>query len=402
VAKVFVLAALAAALASAAFALSTFPAAAWSPSAGGTIVLSPSETLPGDIGEAPLAGAAANWKVVYLVGDTDGLGAATQESIGQARENAQRLRELGLQVVEFYPPDNHWADVKAAALDAHVLIYSGHGVYWDATQTLVGGFYLQANEFIHPDTVRAELHMRQGAIVIFNHACFSAGSSGADPAPISMEEAQRRVALYAEPFLEIGFGAYYASNYNDAPVDILRGLVEGKLLEQVYLEQPAFSPDLAVRSDHPRLSRFIMWVDVDVYQGQSQYNHAFVGLPELTAQDLFTPLTITPAASPFSVIVPVSDLQPRDVQIVLNANTELPAHWTAGTLIAPAWFSLNATQGLTGEPLSLTVSPLAGSQDACAEVLVASDDPRVANPSFTLPICLSLAKEVVRLPLARR
>ena len=136
--------------------------------------------------------------------------------------------------------------------------------------------------------MRDELRLRPNAIVILNHACYSAGYSSEDWGIISLEEAQRRVALYSLPFLQAGFAAYYADNWPGSPAELLRSLAEGQPLVQAFKSQPTFSPDIAVQADHPGMSGFTMWTSPDYWCGVPYYNHAFVGLPSITAFDLFS------------------------------------------------------------------------------------------------------------------
>jgi len=202
--------------------------------------------------------------VVYVVGDIDNGGPGTAQYVSLAEANVAKMRDLGLHVVEFYPPDNRWEDIKAAARDARILVYAGHGIFnWDGDPQKVGGFALRSDEFVHPDRIRDELRMQSNAIVIFNHACFTAGSSALDTGVVSMEEAQRRVAMYSQPFLEAGLVGYFANNYFNSPSTLVEWLVGGSTLEEAYKRHYAFSPDSARLSPHPQLPQFSMWVDVD-------------------------------------------------------------------------------------------------------------------------------------------
>jgi len=393
------LAVLAGILAVAALLALVAPAGASGPIAG-TIAVGPA-VAPAQPGDALTAAATGlPWKVVYVVGDVDDGGPLTQQRVSQAHANAEALRALGMQVVEFTPPDNSWQAIKAEAADAHVLIYTGHGVYWGSDAALVGGFVLTDQEWIHPDRIRDELRLRPNAIVIINHACYSAGQSSLDAGPISMQEAQRRVALYSRPFLQAGFAAYYASNYYGAPVYLLTEIAAGRTLEQAYQSHFAFSPDLAVRSDHPELPRFTMWVDQDPGDAGPEYNHAFVGLPGATAADLFQRVTIRPATAALTVLVQLGDQRPRTVELPLVADPPTPVRWSASLIGGAPWLSVQTTQGLTGEPVALTLTPPVAMGEYCADLLVTSDDPLVTNPSFTVPICLRTA-QLSYLPLAR-
>ncbi len=148
--------------------------------------------------EPPIAPAAVTLKAVAIVGD---VGDATPTYRQDMDRAVAALQSHGVVVEKFYYGDRSftWADIVTAATGAHFLLYMGHGVYWGGpcTQpTLVGGFYLGPNQFVHPDRIRSDLNgrMAPGAVVILSHACFSAGQSGCDPSGSpSQEEAARRI-----------------------------------------------------------------------------------------------------------------------------------------------------------------------------------------------------------------
>lgn len=223
--------------------------------------------------QAPRAG----WKVVYVVGVVDTVsGPATSSYVESARENAARMRELGVEVEEFYPPDNHWPDIRAAAQEANLFIYSGHGVSWGGEPPLVGGLLLQPGEVVHPDQLRADLHMAPRAVAIMNHICYAAGVSADDPGPIPRDEAMRRVAEYARPFLDAGFSGYYANMYGSFPVALVEELLAGDALGRAYEGYWDYQPTTVERYRYPERPALAMWLDKDDWNGM-RYNYAFVG-----------------------------------------------------------------------------------------------------------------------------
>ncbi|MHB0876812.1 MAG: hypothetical protein ACYC5O_12310 [Anaerolineae bacterium] len=218
-----------------------------------------------------------HWKVVYVVGVVDTIGGpATRSYVDSARDNAAQLRTLGLQVQEFYPPDNHWPAIRAAANDADILIYSGHGVSWGGDPPLVGGLLLQPGEAVHPDQVRVELHMAANAVAIMSHICYAAGVSAEDAGPIAREEAERRVAQYSLPFLDAGISGYYANMYGTFPVALVEQLLGGDALGRAYEGFWDFGAGTVERHRHPQRPAMAMWLDKDDWNGM-RYNYAFVG-----------------------------------------------------------------------------------------------------------------------------
>lgn len=329
------------------------------------------------------------WKVVYVVGAVDGVdGTQTQDYINDARSNVSELRKLGMSVVEFYPPNNHWNDIKAAASDALVLVYAGHGVSWGGNPPLVGGFSLQPGESVHPDKIGSELRMLPGAIVLFNHVCFSAGSSATDTSAISAEEAQRRVAQYSLPFLEAGLVGYYANWYYGFPKALLSYLAQNMTLSQAYEAFYDYNAATAERYQHPQRPEYAMWLDKDNWGGNIQYNYAFVGDAGRRLTDVPTPLSIS--VSPSSVYIRAAlGAGPQTLAVTISASDGLAIGWTA-TVIGgdQPWLKVEPSTGLTGSNIYITITPPSVSASYQAQVLIRTDDTRVANPELLLTVNL--------------
>ncbi len=359
------------------------------PRLGGRVLLppiAPAPSLPG----AALRAAGA-WKAVYVVGSVDGVdGSATRAAVEEASQGAAVLRELGGTVVELYPPADRWEEVKAAATEAQALIYSGHGVYhWDGDPNKLGGFCFSGG-CVHPDRVREELRLAPGGIVVMNHACFTAGASGTDSSPVSLEEAQRRVAMYSLPFLQAGLSGYFANNYYHYVSWLFRLLVEGKTHEGAYQSHYAYRDGGGTQGDHPQLPGRCLWVDA----GGS---HAFAG----EAARVFgsaAALQLGLSASGLRALAQVGDRAPRTLraQVTSSGGDALP--WTAAVGSPAGWLHLDTTAGQAGDLLSVTVYPPAEAGDYSAEVIVSTGDPRVENPEVRLPVSLGVGL-LTNLPL---
>ena len=378
-------------------ALGPWRAAAGGPSVGGYRAL-PSRRQ-GELVAA--ASATANWKVVYLVGAIDSdSGPQTLAAISEARRNASALRQMGMSVVEFYPPDNGWPAVVAAACDADVLVYSGHGVYWDGDTNNVGGFCLRRDgvSFVSPDAIRSDLRMRPGAIVLMNHACFSAGSSATDSSPIGSQQAQVRVAAYSLPFFQAGLSGYYASWYNDFAPGILGYLAQGRTLGQAYEAYSDFDPATVERYRHPQMPQYAMWLDSENWDGL-QYNYAFAGADDLVfaarnlRQLVCRPATVWVNAEPASAA--------RQVLLTVGASDGSPVVWTASLSGGPLpWLELSTVTGLASQRLLLTIRPPASFGLYQASLLVHSDDSGLASADLTVPVNLSVG-HCVMLPTVK-
>jgi hypothetical protein len=300
-------------------------------------------------------GEVALWKVVYVVGEIDGAdGPGTQQHIEEAQSNAATLRSLGLEVTEFLPPDNHWEDIKAAALDAHALVYAGHGVYnWDGDPAKVGGFMLTEEELIHPDRIRHELRMLPDAFVLLNHVCFSAGDSASDAQPIDLGEAQRRVAMYSQPFLDVGLSAYLASNYYGFVPAFSRSLLKGDTFAEAYRYYPSLVGGSVAETSHPDLTELGLWL----LQLDGHFDHAFAGHPELRFTDLYGPISVAvdPDAVAFEA---VAGSAPQHFSLLPAARTDLPLRWQASVVQSgTGWLEVENNTGLVNERLNVIVTP---------------------------------------------
>jgi hypothetical protein len=216
-------------------------------------------------------------KAVLVVGPIDGAGGSwtAQEKHNMDRAAAE-LEANGVTVHRFYTPNDDWAQIQAAAEDAHFFFYRGHGVYWSPLpHPNVGGFSLTAR-FVSPDEIRSELGLAPNAIVML-YGCFTAGSSGIEGDDIDSAEAQRRVAQYSDPFFDVGAGGYYANWSGDAFQMFVRYLFQGKTLGEAYESYSDFDNATVERYTHPDHPTLAMWLDKDVRGGKPQYNNAFAG-----------------------------------------------------------------------------------------------------------------------------
>ena len=226
-------------------------------------------------------------EAVLLVGPIDGDdGSWTTQEKQNMDLAAAELEANAVTVYKFYTPNNDWEQIKAVAEEAHFLFYRGHGVYWSPLpHPTVGGFALK-NRFVSSDDIRNDLHLAPDAIVML-YGCFTAGSSGIEDDIIDSAEAQRRVAQYSDPFFDIGAAGYYTNWYGNAFQMFVRYLFQGMTLGETYESYFDFNSATVERYIHPDHPDKAMWLDKDFWGGKTQYNNAFVGLPDLTLADLF-------------------------------------------------------------------------------------------------------------------
>lgn len=342
-------------------------------------------------------------KAVLLVGPIDGdEGDATKSSKASMELAAQELAAHGVTVYRFYTPDNDWEQIKAAARGAHFLFYGGHGIYWSAMPYPdVGGFYLK-NRFVSPDDIRRDLALHPNAIVMLHGACFSAGSSSNDTISVTSAEAQRRVAQYSDPFLDIGAAGYYANWFNNALQTYVRYLFQGKTLGATYESYFDFNPATVERYMHPDHPSAVLWLDKDYwYDPMPQYNNAFAGNPNATLTDSFqvTTMQVLPARIGY-LTEPAATARTFSVRIA--ADGPYPFAWTAST--AATWLTLSQTSGQSGESLSVTTAsglPLGAYH---ASIRIVADKEYIENRDQTIIVEARVVEKVypAYLPLCSR
>lgn len=308
--------------------------------------------------EPRIAPAAVTLKAVAIVGDVGDATATFKQDMDRA---ADALQSHGVVVEKFYYGDRSfsWADVVTAATGAHFLLYMGHGVYWDGPcthPTLVGGFYLGSGQFVHPDQIRSDLNGRiaPGAVVIFSHACFSAGqtacdSSGSPP----QEEAARRVQMYAAPFVDIGLKAYFANNYyysaenyvNRILADPATRQTTGDIFKSVYPNNPDKFRDLSYPAPG-----YDLWLNGET----GNWHHAFVGIPSYRFTADLCELAPLPEVLTFTYSLATGVSRPSSRTVTPTA-LYCPLNWTATW--NGDWFTITPTSGRTPTD-SLRIQPL--------------------------------------------
>jgi hypothetical protein len=298
------------------------------------------------------AGSMAGLKAVAIVGD---VGADTASYRADMETAVQVLEDHGAAVSRFYYGQSsfNWAQIVAAAQGAHVMLYMGHGVYWnDQPPLVVGGFYLGNNQFVSPAQIRSDLAgvLSQDSLIIFSHACFTAGISGSDSSSVPQAEAARRVAMYAEPFVDIGMRAYFANNYNNSAAATLTAILDGKTMGDVFTSYAWFNPGDFVDLSYPEPG-YDLWLD-----GHAPYswNQAFVGIPGYVFSLEMPALGDLPDELAFVYSIPEQRLVPESYVLrPANVGSEAALQWAAAG--DGSWFSVSPPSGTT--PGTFQVAP---------------------------------------------
>jgi hypothetical protein len=296
---------------------------------------------------------------------------------------------VGVEVIKFYPPNNRWEDIRAAAQGAHFLMYRGHGISWGGTPEKVGGFALKDN-LVSPEEITTDLHLAKNAIVMI-YACYAAGTTSTDQPPgITQQEAQRRVAQYSAPFFQNGAAGYYADWYGHAFALFLEDLFSGITLGQAY-QNFNFDPATFSNLEHLYAPGQRIWLDSHFYADQNQYNHAFAGQPDQTLASLFAPrMQVGPAE--INHTAGVLSL-PKSFLVYVESNSSYPFTWNADLLAESPWIELSSQQGINGETFSVSLDPQ-GLQTGSytSELRVRTSTPGVLDNEQVLPITLNVVE----------
>ena len=336
-------------------------------------------------------------KAVLIVGPIDGDGGPrTVQEIVHMEMAAAELEANGVTVHRFYTPQNDWNQIVAAADGAHFLLYRGHGVFWSPMPSPeVGGFSLK-NRLISPDQIRVDLNLAPHAIVML-YGCFTAGSttSDSDYGPITSEEAQRRVAQYSDPFLDIGVGGYYANWFGDAFQMYVRYLFQGMTLGEAYESFYDFRSETVERYMHPNHPDLVMWLDKDYWWEAWQYDNAFAELPDQTLSSLFEPseMVIEPLAVAY---LAEPDSPPRFLDLRIESSNSVTFTWTV-TPSPPgdSWSDVQPRSGTSDQEATVVVTPTGQAPGLYqASLHIVADDPELVGRDQTLSITLQIADRV--------
>lgn len=140
---------------------------------------------------------------------------------------ATHLLNLGIEVVKLFHPNDSWEKIVNESKDADILIYSGHGGE--------GGAIMAGKKYISPDKIQKELKLKKNSLVIFNHACNSAGSSAWDIPVLDLETAKQRVENFSDTYFRAGATAYYADNYFKSTINFLDRFLSHNSIQYCYV-----------------------------------------------------------------------------------------------------------------------------------------------------------------------
>lgn len=285
-------------------------------------------------------------KAVVIVGPIDPPGNDwTNAQIADMEKAAQALENHGVTVSRFYHPYANWDQIKAATAGANFLLYKGHGVYWSPMPTpTVGGFSL-SDIFVSSETIRNDLHLAPGAVVML-YGCFAAGSSGNDLAPITSVEAQRRVAQYADPFIDTGAGVYFANIWDESFVAYINALFEGHIMGDVFKTFWAFDNSTFETYSYLDKSGYQLWLDPwHDTSFLSRWNQAFIGDPVSTLEDMATPSSLNLSTHSLTLLsLPEGNPMSQSIEVSNDGWWGHSFSWSA-TTTNNGWLSIEPMAG---------------------------------------------------------
>ncbi|MBP1705218.1 MAG: ankyrin repeat protein [Chloroflexi bacterium] len=219
------------------------------PQRGFLVALLAALLAAGSLAAAPAPASAAGIKVTIVVGPA---GSATSTYLADARSYASLARSYGATVVEVYTPNATWSRVRSAAQGANLLIYLGHGngypnpYHTTLEPKKVDGFGLNPyagsgntrTAYYGEYYVRSYIRLAPNAVVILNHACYTAGNSEPGRALPTLTVARKRVDNFGAGFLRAGAKVVFAEVRGKAS-HIIRSLFTGSsTMSKIFWSSP--------------------------------------------------------------------------------------------------------------------------------------------------------------------
>jgi hypothetical protein len=261
---------------------------------------------------APAPTSAATLKVAIIVGPTGDLTDTYREDADDVAASAEAA---GATVVKVYSPNATWVNVKNAVAGANVIVWMGHGNgypspysatestdrvngwglnrtttngdsdNWSTTMAYCGERALLGQLTSADDSTRLRycggtandgIAPAPGFVMIYAHACYTAGAGEPGEVGPSQSQALSRVANFSDPMLRLGARAYFATMGGAS-----------NLVSQVLTNRDTSFADIfssgwgysgsALRAfDHPDRSGQRIWLQTN------GYHYAFAGNPGLT------------------------------------------------------------------------------------------------------------------------
>ena len=278
---------------------------------------------PGAVGHA--SAAAAQPKVVLVVGAVQG---TTSSYRSDADTAAAYFAKYTSNIVKVYSPNATWSAVQAAAQDASVLVYLGHGSGWPNPYVSYlqpngdNGMGLNAaagagdgNTKYYGENYMAMLNLAPNAVVILWHLCYASGDNEWGSGLPSAGTAQTRIDGYASGFLRGNARAVIVDGLAyrlDTYIDGLFG--SHTTVDAVWKSAETFNNHVTSWSSG-RNSGFVSQMDPSLDHPAADgdvYYRSMVSMPGLKTDDIGADGFVPPAPSTYYPISPTRLLDTRN------------------------------------------------------------------------------------------
>jgi len=174
-------------------------------------------------------------KVVIVVG-------AVEANTARDRADADVIYAEAIKytpnVIRIYSPNATWAKVKAAAQGASIFIYLGHGygfpspyrpvlsptVHDGMGLNEIGGISDSDKKYYGESLIASDIRLAKNAVVLINHACYSAGSSEAGHPEPTIPVARQRVDNFAAGWIKAGARMVMADSWTSGVTSMIKSI----------------------------------------------------------------------------------------------------------------------------------------------------------------------------------
>jgi len=299
-------------------------------------------------------------KVAIIVGPTGG---QTDFYRNDADEVAAAAEAAGATVARAYSPEATWANVMAAVDGANIVIYMGHGNgfpspysstenrdrvngwglnrtttngdsdNWSTTMVYCGEKALLGSLTSSDGAAQrtycsgGPIHPAPNWVMIYAHACYAPGASEGWDTPATESVAFQRVRNYSYPALQLGAGAYFATDFGNGAPDLVDTILRNPEMPFGVIAEGANGYDLSDQRhfDHPDIAGARLWIQNTGSPTSGDYYLGFAGH-----------LDRTPSGS----TVPYTEPTPPAIPEVVGRYPAPGASGVATTVVAAARFSM--------------------------------------------------------------
>jgi hypothetical protein len=309
----------------------------------------------------PVRAAAAQTKVVIVVGATQGITASYR---ADANAMAAQFSLYTTNVIKIYSPNATWDKVAAAAVGANILVYLGHGTGWPNPYLSYfqpsgdNGMGLNASATGSDDNTKyygedymAQLGLAPNALVILNHLCYAAGNSEWGRGKPTLEVAKTRIDGYASGFIRGGAKAVIAEGLNDLSYYIEAIFTRHTTIDDIFQSNPWFHHNLSTWASS-RNAGYTSAMDPDLANPAPDgdvYYRSMVSLPSTTTDAIISG-TIPPFVSKTGTYHPIAPTR------VVDTRTATPGPLGKLRSIGAYSFPIAGKAGIPSNAIAITAN----------------------------------------------